>query len=1140
MMSHYTKLFTLLLVVAFFGGCSTENPDAVYGGHPEGWVSTHRTAAQTDLDSCTSCHGADYNGSGNIPGCSSCHLGTAPTFSVHPDSWITVSTDHWTFAEATSWTSCAITACHGPDLQTGTTGPSCFLAACHVTGPPKPHGLYDDPNLHGTAAKGVYDALQSMIYCQNCHGRPTNNFDGGMVSDPAILNLAGGNCASTSCHPAARAHPTNWQGTNDIADPFTHSSTHRTVNNTIIDSACSLCHNTVSTGTGALTGAPSCYSASFQNSDGGTTGCHPTGPGNAPHVVPFTDPNLHGTAAKADLTYCQQCHAESGGAGSNPRFNVAVGNLVNGCEDCHIAGAAHPPAVPVGTPGIPSVDRWTFRGDLTSTRRTHFAAGNVMTACTLCHGANLNGTGGTGPSCLTCHADTVQFALNCNACHGTPPSAATNVPGATPVNHTTVTDQAGFNSAHDECTTCHGAKDVGTGSLSVVGTEYQLFDRTVALLNQGGDHLDGNIEMNGPTPATGAGYNEGSFSCDNACHSELSPYVLSDSSLPVEYGNYGNSPGAGCTFCHGYPPDGTPDLTGATPVDHTAVTNPVSFLTAHNDCSTCHGVKDDGTGTHLPTGNYSVANDHQDGNINLNSDTQYNINNFGCDLSCHGNPDPPPIDYRLTDSGLNVVLDSYGSGGGGGACDSCHTSGLGGTVPIVIAGTSSHTGSWTCEECHTGHGAGTVIIPNNATVGINYPNDTEHQGGISLGGSVATGATEAEICWNCHDTIGSVSEWGQNQKTNTGSSNYNYGQIYTTAGTTTPTSNWVGAWWKSGQTEFGYKTGQIQSTHSVNSAVLTAGVDAEIDIRCSYCHDVHDLNRATDDTMTGKPYLRGSWMGNPYQEDGAPQLNTTYLNLQRFGRVPRGNISQTVMGGYWIDQNSGNPTSGWTLASSAGLCTLCHGTNVNTLNQFGTAANAWVGSNGHSNAVIGGTGSLAANIFDLRGGNTSNSTNPAMAFQGANRPGDERSLGFRNENNPPDIGSAGWQPALNPTGEVRSYQNYEWAATVNASTIDPLYHKFSCSKCHNPHASRLPRLMITNCLDTKHNSWDNNYQLASAPQAGSNNIDRSISNWTSAQNCHRLGGNDPSDGRDTAGTGSGWNRVTPWTTEGTQDNLGIE
>jgi len=1148
----------LILALLVLAGCSDPNDNNASANavHPLDWLVSHGDdpGAQGTADDCRGCHGPDYSGSAGIPGCTECHL-SGPPFTAHPASWGDTYTGHQTFAQDLSWVTCATSICHGTTLHGGDRGPSCFSAdrnglACHVSGPPKPHALYDDPSLHGVAAKGTFDPSQNMVYCRNCHGRPTNIFDGGMVSDPAILNLTGGQCSSASCHPAATAHPTNWQGTNDVADPFNWSSTHRTITHAVIDTACALCHNTVSTGAGPKAGAPSCFSSTFTNSDGSTTGCHASGPGSAPHVVPFTDPNLHGPAAKADLTYCQSCHGEPGGAGSNPRFNIAVGNLTNGCEDCHVAGAAHPPAPVV----IPSADRWTFRGDPTSTRRTHFGSGNPLTACALCHGADLSG--GSGPSCTTgsCHVNTTNFALNCTACHATPPDGGADQTAATPVNHTTVSNQTGFNDAHDQCTTCHGAKDDGTGKLSTVGVDYQLFDRNVAALNQGGDHLDGFIEMNGPSPATGAGYNETTFGCDNACHGGDVPYRLTDSALTVEYGSYGNDPGPGCTFCHGYPPDGSADLTGSpTPVNHTGVSDLAAFLAAHNDCAVCHGVKDDGTGTHLPIGNYNVATDHNDGNINLNLDTQYNQATFSCDLACHSNAAP----FQLSDSQLPVVLDSYGSGGGAGACDACHETGVAGAPQVTASG--PHTGIWTCEDCHTGHGAGTVIIPNNTLVGINYT-AAGHGNGISLGGAATSGTTEAEICWNCHDVLGSSSEWGQNTEINTGNSNYDYGQIYTDAATTTPTSNWVNAWWKSGTSQFAYKTGRIQSTHSANASG-TSGVDTVDLIRCSYCHDVHDLNQVAGDSVSGPPYLRGTWMGNPYQEDGAPQSGTSYSNLQRFGAVPRGNIAQAVMGGYWIDQNSSWPTTGgvaggavataWQLSNSAGLCTLCHGSDVNNLNQFGSASAAWVGSNGHANAVIGGTGTssgLAFNVFDARGGTATTSTNPSMAFQGASAPGDRGFYGFRNTGGD----AAGWTPRVNPTGETRNYNYYEWGATVtNQTLVDNQYHKFPCSKCHNPHASRLPRLMITNCLDTKHNTWDDSYQLASSPQGGSNNINRSISNWTSAQNCHRVAGvtdgsgitvsgtgPEPVDTGAVPGVGAGWNLVTPWTGTGlgVQDN----
>jgi hypothetical protein len=1129
----------LLLLTLLAGGCSNSNTAAPLAGqvHPAGWEHSHRAAANADLSSCQGCHGADFTGSGKAVSCFTCHA-SGPPFAIHPTGWNgdALNGHNCFFNDANindrrNWTNCATAACHGKTLH-GENGiaPSCFSASfvngldatnsCHASGPAAPHAtgaIYANPALHGADAKDAGNVNESMgNYCINCHGRPTNQFDGGMVSDPAILNLPAANCAQPACHPAASAHPTNWVRANNAV------RFHSTISTQTRTASCTLCHNTDAPGSGPLTGAPSCFSANFTNANAIASTCHDTGPVGAPHAVPFADPALHGPEAKANLLFCQTCHAAAGGQGSNPRFNTPIGNLVDGCEDCHSEAGAHPS----GT------DRWTFHYDTTVTRRTHFAAGNVLTACALCHNVSSGNVGGTAPPCTGCHVSAPLFLLKCNVCHLQPPAGTPDQSGAsTPVAHGLVATRA----PHEACAICHGAKDTDLGSggkLTAKAAGYLLFDANDATLNQGGNHLDGRLEMNGPS-GVGSGYNATNFGCDNACHgNDLAHRLPNASGLPLEFGNYGSGSLA-CNSCHGYPPDGNPDLTGANPVNHLFGNLGATLKASHNDCLLCHGTKDDGTGSHSPAANYSVAVDHNTGSINMNSATAYNQANFGCDAACHAND----AAHRLADSTLPVVLADYGGGGGGASCAACHDTGAGG-APVVKQNVTSHASGQTCEGCHTGHGQGAVIIPNNAAVGINYT-AAGHGNGISLGGTATTGTTEAQICWNCHAS-NAISEWGANQNPVTGNYPYNYGQLYTTSATTAQTSNWIGAWWKSGTTAFAYKTGLIQSTHSANPAgapwngPTAAGVDTVAQIRCSYCHDVHDLNRAPGDAATGKPYLRGSWKGNPYKEDGAPQAGTAYTNLTRFGAVPRGNITQTTMGGYWIDQNSTNPTNGFTLANSAGLCTLCHGSNVNILNQFGTAANnAWIGSNGHANAVIGGTGLGAANIFDLRGGVLGNNANPAMAFLGANEPGDNGRFGYRNT----EGSAAGWTPLISPAGRTHSYQNYQWGATVNANTIDVQYHKFSCSKCHNPHASRLPRLLITNCLDTKHNTWDNNYQLATGTNAGSNNLNRSISNWTSAQNCHRLGGIDPSDTRaDAAGTGAGWNRVSPWTVTGTQDN----
>jgi hypothetical protein len=538
-----------------------------------------------------------------------------------------------------------------------------------------------------------------------------------------------------------------------------------------------------------------------------------------------------------------------------------------------------------------------------------------------------------------------------------------------------------------------------------------------------------------------------------------------------------------------------------------------------------------------------VAADHNTGSINMNSATAYNQLNFGCDAACHAND----ATHRLADSLLPVVLADYGGSGGAAACAACHDNG-GGGAPVVIQGSSSHINGLTCEGCHTGHNAGTVIIPNYAAVGINY--GVSHGNGISLGGTATTGNTEAQICWNCHAS-NNRSEWGLNSDTNLTAPNYNHGTLNQ--------ANWIGATWTSGNpTLFGYKTGTIISTHSANPAATAAGVDAVETIRCSYCHDVHNVGaqgKRKGYNNGGKaPYLVGAWMGNPYREDGAPLASITFsATTNKFGAVPRGNTSSTALGGYQIDQNNGNPTATWTANNSAGLCEYCHGNGdgswtaaeINTLNKFGTAGPnaAWVGSNGHANAVLGGNGT-GSNIFRNSDRTASTITtgqngagNPSMAYRNATG---GRGYGFRSVSGDPE----GWNlnPRMNANGEPYGFNSYNWGATVDENTTDVRYHKFSCSKCHNPHASRLPRLLISNCLDTKHNTWDTKAGVNTIPAAGTRNSAGTssvsaenggvpFSNATSAQNCHRL--------RDPAlpqAKGSGWNRVSPWTITGTQDN----
>ena len=216
---------------------------------------------------------------------------------------------------------------------------------------------------------------------------------------------------------------------------------------------CPQCHGNdllVAGSKGGVTGI-SCSSTSFNGII-----CHANGhlPRLAPHPLPFTNPALHGSAAKADLVFCQGCHAfpTTSGPGSNPRFNVKIGALVNGCEDCHNIFTAHPSS--------PVPDSAPWRGTI-----THRDAGNLANACALCHGAAPALAGGVGPACSKCHAASPLTNLNCTSCHG---SAQANATPGLPAG-AVFPNISGRHSAHNAlnnvtgaCPTCHNGAGIGT------------------------------------------------------------------------------------------------------------------------------------------------------------------------------------------------------------------------------------------------------------------------------------------------------------------------------------------------------------------------------------------------------------------------------------------------------------------------------------------------------------------------------------------------------------------------------------------------------------------------------------------------------------------------------------------------------
>lgn len=348
---RYRLLVLLTLALLPLAGCSSGNSEAPLPGqvHPQNWLSQHPAAAQADLAGCTICHGADFRGGSVGVACFDCHL-SGPPFTVHPNGWTAPVTDHQSFADNYSWTGCAAAACHGPLLQGGEVGPSCLnsSASCHAnTGgdppPPASHAAspFTNPANHGPLAKA------NQVYCRNCHGRPQNLFDGGFVADPQILNNPSANCSN--CHTAAKAHPTNWQGSNDNgvgtdAQDNSYASSHRGLNTP----ACPLCHSTTAPGPGPMAGAPSCFVTDHQNANGITSACHGPGGPAAAHPVDAawllpsgSVDTSHVLASIAGTPDCSACHAQSGGliqpdCGSC-HTATAPNNVVGTCDSCHNA-----------------------------------------------------------------------------------------------------------------------------------------------------------------------------------------------------------------------------------------------------------------------------------------------------------------------------------------------------------------------------------------------------------------------------------------------------------------------------------------------------------------------------------------------------------------------------------------------------------------------------------------------------------------------------------------------------------------------------------------------------------------------------------------------------------------------------------
>jgi predicted CXXCH cytochrome family protein len=419
-----------------------------------------------------------------------------------------------------------------------------------------------------------------------------------------------------------------------------------------------------------------------------------------------------------------------------------------------------------------------------------------------------------------------------------------------------------------------------------------------------------------------------------------------------------------------------------------------------------------------------------------------------------------------------------------------------------------------CLECHPSHGS-SIASPTKAK-GAAFSAQPTFTGGKMIN------SAEPALCWNCHDatTPAKVRDyWGDT----------------TTAGT-----HWTGTL----NSQFGYKRRAISSTHEVNGA----GTGNQ----CSICHNPHGAS-ATGQYYS--PMLRGSWMTSPYFEDRIGKLTTTthsaaYSGLTQSRLGPRvestvafnkpkalgngyDNGAGTGQDGYFIDENTfgvtGTATSTWTAspvtakhltgatdANFGGLCATCHSDATQSTGQAGTvAAMKTFLTSGITAGGLGQTGWGTQIHNTVKGwaqaGTTGDTVNPTNnpAMHGYPKSGTMTCYAYSTSC------SSAWA----------TWKGYNWQGvptTVNQMTGANAIHQFPCSKCHTPHASVLPRLATSNCIDVgtvttsrKAHGTEAIWNYPAAPsQTGS-------PTGGVGMLCHNRQKTNTS-------TGGGWNKVTGW------------
>jgi len=475
-----------------------------------GYPPTSHQASQTD---CATCHPGTVTAQGTLNLAGGLHVnGTVDVLNAHGATWGN-PVEHGRAANA-DLASCK--RCHGTDLAGGSTGVSC-------------------DSCHGAAGFASWRSN-----CTFCHGTQIASYTGADLGKAAPPVGTQGETATTD--RAVGAHQRHLAG-GAIGNALACTECHAVpVDMTHVDGT-----GAVAFGAGAKRGGAT---PAWNGTSCASTYCHGStlAAGGTNHAPSWT-----GGAAQAA---CGTCH------GAPP---PAPHTTSTACGSCHTGYTQTTVSLTTHINGTVEASGSHAAGWGAKDQHGYTANRSGLASCKGCHGTNLDGVGGTGPSCASCHSSAgfASWQTSCTFCHGDRASGRASPPVDTQGGSATTNVSVGVHSSHMgtalmtgmACAQCHpdrtgsnaitdsahvdgnGIAEVSFGALAKTGGALAAYTRTSATAAScAATYCHGGFT--GGTSATMSWTSTTQVSC-TSCHG-----------LPPSTGRHGNHSGRSCGDCH--------------------------------------------------------------------------------------------------------------------------------------------------------------------------------------------------------------------------------------------------------------------------------------------------------------------------------------------------------------------------------------------------------------------------------------------------------------------------------------------------------------------------------------------------------------------------------------------------------------